>query len=287
MALIRRVGAHESPIARDLQRVEHAVARILAETEAPVEVYEAAARGDRQLARLGARRGLGGRARRRPPALRVHLARGRGRARVRGAQRAARRSGRARGSRAGCSSRGEPAWIVDAPADANFPRADAARRSGLHAAFGFPLRSPRGVVGVMEFFSARPARARRAAARDDARARQPGRPVRRAAAGRGGGARERVAAAGDARGGARRGRHDGPPRAASLGWNHAAETTFGYRAHEAIGRDMADLIVPPALRARTARGSRASSRRSTRASSSTAGSSSPACTTTAPSSRSS
>jgi PAS domain S-box-containing protein len=33
-----------------------------------------------------------------------------------------------------------------------------------------------------------------------------------------------------------------------LDWNHAAEATFGYRAHEAIGRDMADLIVPPGLR---------------------------------------
>src|SRR5205085_12331625 len=48
---------------------------------------------------------------------------------------------------------GEPTWIVDTPDDANFPRANVARRNGLHAAFGFPLRSPRGVVGVMEFFS--------------------------------------------------------------------------------------------------------------------------------------
>jgi PAS domain S-box-containing protein len=31
-------------------------------------------------------------------------------------------------------------------------------------------------------------------------------------------------------------------------WNRAAEATFGYRAHEAIGHDMADLIVPPRLR---------------------------------------
>ena len=33
-----------------------------------------------------------------------------------------------------------------------------------------------------------------------------------------------------------------------IGWNHAAETTFGYRAEEVVGRDMADLIVPPSLR---------------------------------------
>ena len=47
------------------------------------------------------------------------------------------------------------------------PARDGGRRSGLHAGFGFPLRSPRGVVGVMEFFSRRAARAGRAAARDD------------------------------------------------------------------------------------------------------------------------
>ena len=40
-----------------------------------------------------------------------------------------------------------------APEDGNFPRAVVARREGLHAAFGFPLLSARGVVGVMEFFS--------------------------------------------------------------------------------------------------------------------------------------
>jgi PAS domain S-box-containing protein len=33
-----------------------------------------------------------------------------------------------------------------------------------------------------------------------------------------------------------------------IGWNHAAETTFGYREDEAMGREMAELIVPPALR---------------------------------------
>jgi PAS domain S-box-containing protein len=39
-----------------------------------------------------------------------------------------------------------------------------------------------------------------------------------------------------------------------LGWNHAAETTFGYRADEAVGRDMADLIVPAELRPAHRRG---------------------------------
>jgi PAS domain S-box-containing protein len=35
-----------------------------------------------------------------------------------------------------------------------------------------------------------------------------------------------------------------------LEWNPAAERTFGWTAAEALGRDMADLIVPPALRGR-------------------------------------
>jgi PAS domain S-box-containing protein len=39
-----------------------------------------------------------------------------------------------------------------------------------------------------------------------------------------------------------------------VGWNHAAETIFGYRADEAVGHDMADLIVPPSLRGAHRRG---------------------------------
>ena len=33
-----------------------------------------------------------------------------------------------------------------------------------------------------------------------------------------------------------------------IGWNRAAERTFGYRAEDVLGRDMADLIVPADLR---------------------------------------
>ena len=35
-----------------------------------------------------------------------------------------------------------------------------------------------------------------------------------------------------------------------LAWNPAAARTFGWSAGEALGREMADLIVPPALRER-------------------------------------
>jgi len=48
---------------------------------------------------------------------------------------------------------GQAAWIVDPPSDANFPRAEAARRAGLRAALAFPLNGPAGVVGVIEFFA--------------------------------------------------------------------------------------------------------------------------------------
>jgi len=48
---------------------------------------------------------------------------------------------------------GDPAWIPDVVVDANFPRAVAAQRVGLHAAFALPILRGSEVVGVMEFFS--------------------------------------------------------------------------------------------------------------------------------------
>lgn len=47
----------------------------------------------------------------------------------------------------------KPVWISDVVKDANFPRAPAAARSGLHGAFAVPVQIGRNLYGVIEFFS--------------------------------------------------------------------------------------------------------------------------------------
>ncbi len=47
----------------------------------------------------------------------------------------------------------EPAWIEDVVIDPNFPRASAAGDAGLHGGFAFPIRRNNEVLGVVEFFS--------------------------------------------------------------------------------------------------------------------------------------
>jgi diguanylate cyclase (GGDEF)-like protein/PAS domain S-box-containing protein len=49
----------------------------------------------------------------------------------------------------------EPVWIADVTLDPHFPRADAARQTGLHAAFAFPVQAGGEILGVMEFFRRR------------------------------------------------------------------------------------------------------------------------------------
>jgi PAS domain S-box-containing protein len=232
----------------ELRRVEHAVARILAEKDRPVEVYGAAleAIGSSLAWELGAvweidsldsslrcvctwRAGEGA------PEFEVL------------SEEIALRLGE--GLPGQVLASGEPVWMVDAPEDANFPRADAARRGGLHAAFSFPLTSARGVVGAMEFFS-------RELREPDERliqtmrvlgsqvgqfvARRQAEDEVRASESR---LRAMLEAALDA---VVSMNHDGRV----IGWNRAAEVIFGYTADEAVGREMADLIVPPALRPR-------------------------------------
>ena len=246
MTDIQRTGGKVAD-SHDLQRVEHAVARILAETDRPVEVYATV------LEAIGMSLGweLGAVWEVDPDAERLRCVctwhAGEGAPEFEAlSERIALSPGEGLPGRVLVSA--EPAWIVDAPDDANFPRASAAQRSGLHAAFGFPLHSPRGVVGVMEFFS-------RELREPDERLLW----TMRALGGQIGQFVARRRAEDEVRASESRLRAmleaaldavvtmDGRGRV--LGWNHAAETTFGYRADETGGRDMADLIVPPALRA--------------------------------------
>ena len=229
-----------------LQRVEHEIARILAETEAPVEVYAATleAIGNALGWQVGAVWEVG------PDDVRLRCVRSWHAGE--GAPEFEALSGQlalepGEGLPGRVLADGEPTWIVDAPADGNFPRAHEARRAGLHAAFGFPLRSARGIVGVMEFFS----RERLEPDRELLEtmgvlgsqvgqfvARRHAEAEVRASESR---LRAMLASALDAV-------VTMDHRGRVLGWNHAAETTFGYRADEAVGRDMAELIVPPSLR---------------------------------------
>jgi PAS domain S-box-containing protein len=242
----------QSAEADGLQPLEHEVARILAQTDRPVEVYEATLRAiglslGWELGMVWELEGEDGRLRcvrtwhRDGPApafdatsAELTLTPGEG------------LPGRVLAS-------GEAAWILDLSEDRNFPRAEAARRSGLRAGFAFPLHSPQGVVGVMEFFAGSVQEpdqrllatlsvlgsvvgqfVARRRAEDEVRARESR-------------LRAMLEAALDAV-------VTMDARGRVIGWNHAAETIFGYAASDATGRDMASLIVPPALRDKHRRG---------------------------------
>jgi PAS domain S-box-containing protein len=142
---------------------------------------------------------------------------------------------------------GAPAWITDVQADPNFPRAQAAVAAGLHAGFCFPIGTARGVVGVIEFLTTK--------------LREPDDHLLATVGSIGshiGQFVERSRAEGAIH--EREARHAAMFQAALdcivtiddrgrvLEFNAAAEQTFGYTAEEASGRELAELIVPPALR---------------------------------------
>jgi PAS domain S-box-containing protein len=237
-----------------LPRTEHAVARSLAETADPRDALSRALRaiGESLGWRLGA---VWERSPDRPEALRcVETWSATGAA---GAEFERRSREMTLAAGEGLPGRvwrsGEPAWIPDVLADDNFPRAPAARRAGLHAAFCFPVRSAGGVIGVIEFFTGEP--------------RPPDAELLATMVTLGdliGQAVERRRDAETLR--ANEARHRAMLDAALdcivtmdhegrvVDFNPAAERCFGYRAGDAVGREMAELIVPPKLRERHRRG---------------------------------
>ncbi len=140
-----------------------------------------------------------------------------------------------------------PAWIEDVVEEPNFPRAPVALEAGVHGAFGFPIRLGNEVGGVVEFFSWD-------VAIPDA---------------------DLLATMSTL--GIQLGQFVGRKRVESkivleqrrtraildtaldavVGMDHlgvitefnpAAERAFGYRREEALGRELAHLIIPPDLR---------------------------------------
>ncbi len=150
---------------------------------------------------------------------------------------------------------GQAVWIADAASDASLPRREAARAAGLHAAVGFPVRSERGVVGVIEGFADRQLEPdQELLSTLEVVGAQLGQLIERRRAEESGVAVER--------------RHRATLEAAIdcvitmdhsgnvLEFNPAAERTFGYASEEAVGKEMAALIVPEELRDRHRRGLR-------------------------------
>jgi PAS domain S-box-containing protein len=142
-----------------------------------------------------------------------------------------------------------PAWVPDVRDDDNFPRAPAAAAAGLRAAVGFPVRTARGPGAVIEFF------ARTIAEPDEellrfmeALGNQVGEFLDALRA------REAVAASEARKSAVVESALDGVITIDHTGkvveFNAAAEETFGYTEEEAVGREMAALVVPPAYRER-------------------------------------
>ena len=150
---------------------------------------------------------------------------------------------------------GRPARIADIAADENFPRATAASAADLRCALCFPVRGARGVIGAIELFASGPRRVDRALLSTMASlGRQIGLAIERARAEQA--LRESIArksamleAAFDCVI-----TMDGEGRVVEV--NRATERTFGYRAEAMIGRDLAELIIPPDLREAHRRGLR-------------------------------
>ncbi len=142
---------------------------------------------------------------------------------------------------------GEPAWISDAVKAENFPRAQSAAAGEIHGALAIPIPFKGGVGGVLEFFSDQ--------------VKEPDESLLAIVAWIGqqiGSAMERQQA--------EQARQESDSRMRAIvhgamdaiivmdssgrisGWNQKAEEIFGWTEQEAVGRDLAETIVPLSLR---------------------------------------
>jgi PAS domain S-box-containing protein len=148
---------------------------------------------------------------------------------------------------------GVPAWLEDFAAEDAMPRHKAAVDAGLHTALAFPVRSERGVLAVVEFFAAeRRIEDRGVLETMEGLGLQGGQVVERRRT-------EEALIASEER---KRAMLDASldcvvtidHEGCVLDFNPAAERTFGLSAAQALGREMAELIVPPDLRESHRRG---------------------------------
>jgi PAS domain S-box-containing protein len=142
-----------------------------------------------------------------------------------------------------------PAWIYDVTTDANFPRDSTARRLNLHGGFAFPLLRGTRVLGVMEFFTRDPRQVDRSllTLMETAGA-HIGQFIDRRHA------EQRVADSEALNSAIINAALDCVVTIDGAGtireFNPAATRTFGFSREAAVGRELADLLVPPRLRSR-------------------------------------
>ncbi len=148
---------------------------------------------------------------------------------------------------------GNPAWITDATRDPNFPRAEVALEEGLHGALGFPIKSDDHFFGVMEFFSHRilPPDEQLLTFMEGIGS-QIGHLYKRL------NAQEAMRQSEARKAAMLEGSLDCivsiDHRGILTEFNPAAERTFGYRREDVIGRPMAEVLIPAALRDQHRRG---------------------------------
>jgi PAS domain S-box-containing protein len=144
---------------------------------------------------------------------------------------------------------GRPTWIFDVLDEGNFPRGAKALEAGLGGALAFPVRGSDEILGVVELFSAAPRKPdQQILDLMDALGAQIGDFMERKLA-------EEAMVESEARKAAvLRSALDCVITMDGEGliveFNPAAERTLGYAAGEVVGRDLAELIIPPDLRER-------------------------------------